>query len=127
MFRTKQKTALIRRSPTDLDDESPADFGPPQFDYRHKGGATPWPERHRFTDIKFGPSLIKAAWKSGLIVVAYVEGFEHPVAVTESRWNAAKCFEVKTLEGWRLPNRIRTLTSTVGLQSTGEWIDPHTG
>lgn len=127
MFRTKSKQTLIRRSPTDLDDETPAIVGPPQFDYRHRGGATPWPERHRFSGVKFGPALIKAAWKAGLVVVAYVDGFDHPVAVTESRWNPAKCFEVKTLEGWRLPNRIRTLTSAAGLQSTGEWIDPHTG
>lgn len=123
MFRTKQKTTLIRRSPTDLDDESPVATGPPQFDYRHRGGATPWPERHRFSGVKFGPALIKAAWKAGLVVVAYVDGFDHPVAVTESRWNAAKCFEVKTLEGWRLPRRLRTLTSSRGLQSTGEWIE----
>lgn len=124
MFRTKSKTALIRRSPTDLDDETPAAPGPPQFDYTHKGGATPWPERHRFTGIKFGPGLVKKAWKSGLVVVAYVEGFPNPVAVTETRWNAANCFEVKCAEGWRLPLRIRTLTSTRGLRSTGEWIEP---
>lgn len=115
---------IVRQSPTDLDDESPVKDQPPQFDYTARGGANNWPERHRFTGIKFGPSLIKAAWKSGLVVVAYIEGFPHPVAVTESRWNAAKCFEVKCSEGWRLPLRLRTLTSTRGLMSTGEWIEP---
>lgn len=124
MFRTKSKSTLIRRSPTDLDESPAVTPGPPLFDYTHKGGATPWPERHRYTGIKFGPALVKAAWKAGLVVVAYVEGFQHPVAVTETRWNAAKCFEVKTLEGWRLPLRVRTLASSKGLKSTGEWIEP---
>lgn len=113
-----------RQSPTDLDDSPNVTVGPPEFDYTHKGGATPWPERHKFTGIKFGPALIKAAWKAGLVVIAEVDGFPNPVAVTEARWNAAKCFEVKCQEGWRLPRRIRTLTSTRGLQSTGEYIEP---
>lgn len=115
-----------RHSPTDLDTPPESRDAAPnlQFDYTSRGGATPWPERHRFSGVKFGPALIRAAWKSGLIVVAYVEGFPNPVAVMESRWNPAKCFEVKTLEGWKLPLRLRTLTSTAGLQSTGEWIDP---
>lgn len=124
MFRTKSKSTLIRRSPTDLDESPAVDPGPPQFDYTHQGGATPWPQRHRFTGIKFGPALVKAAWKAGLVVVAEVNGFDHPVAVTEARWNAAKCFEVKTLEGWRLPNRIFTRVDARGLKSTGEWIEP---
>jgi hypothetical protein len=116
-----------RHSPTDLDepDEKPTPTRETlQFDYGYKGGATPWPERHKFSKVKFGPALVKKAWKSGLVVVAYVEGFPNPVAVTETRWNAANCFEVKCAEGWRLPLRIRTLTSTRGLQSTGEWIEP---
>lgn len=111
-----------RQSPTDLD--TPPDTTPNlQFDYRSKGGTAPWPERHRFSGVKFGPALVKAAWKSGLVVVAYIDGFPNPVAVTETRWNAAKCFEVKTLEGWRLPWRLRTLTSSKGLMSTGELIE----
>lgn len=117
----------MRRSPTDLDtpDEKPKPTAENlQFDYVHKGGATPWPERHKFSNVKFGPALIRAAWKSGLVVVAYVDGFDHPVAVTESRWNGAKCFEVKTLEGYRIPSRLRTLTSAVGLRSTGEYVEP---
>jgi hypothetical protein len=113
---------IVRQSPTDLDDSG--NITPSlQFDYRHKGGATPWPERHKFSGVKFGPALIKRAWREGLMVVAYIEGFPNPVAVTETRWNEAKCFEVKTLEGWRLPKRIRTLTDTKGLMSTGEWIE----
>lgn len=113
---------IVRQSPTDLDEAG--EVTPSlQFDYRRKGGATPWPERHKFSGVKFGPALVKAAWKSGLIVVAYVDGFPNPVAVTETRWNAAKCFEVKTLEGWRLPSRLRTLTSSEGLKSTGEFIE----
>lgn len=117
-----------RQSPTDLDTPPESSDAVTaanlQFDYTSKGGAKPWPERHRFSKVKFGPALIKAAWKAGLVVVAYVDGFDHPVAVTESRWNAAKCFEVKTLEGWRLPSRLKTLTNSKGLQSTGEYIEP---
>lgn len=124
MFRTKSKSTLIRRSPTDLDESPAVAPGPPLFDYTHKGGATPWPERHRYTGIKFGPALIKAAWKAGLVVVAYVEGFDHPVAVTETRWNAAKCFEVRTQGIWYLPKRIRTVEMSQALKSTGEWIEP---
>lgn len=116
-----------RHSPTDLDepDEKPKVTRETlQFDYRYKGGATPWPERHRFSKVKFGPALVKKAWQVGLIVLAEVDGFDHPVAVTEARWNAAKCFEVKALEGWRLPQRLFTRTDARGLQSTGEWIEP---
>lgn len=114
---------IVRQSPTDLDEAGEV-VPSLQFDYRRKGGAAPWPERHKFSGVKFGPALVKAAWKAGLIVVAYVDGFPNPVAVTETRWNAAKCFEVKTLEGWRLPLRLRTLTSSEGLKSTGEFIEP---
>lgn len=119
-----------RHSPTDLDD-APEEKSRPtpsianmQFDYRYKGGAKPWPERHKFSQVKFGPALIKTAWKVGLVVIAEIEGFPHPVAVTESRWNAANCFEVKTAEGWRLPSRVRTLKNIKGLQSTGEYVEP---
>lgn len=112
-----------RQGPQDFDDTAPSEVSY-QFDYRHKGGSKPWPERHRFSGVKFGPALIRAAWKSGLVVLAEIEGFDHPVAVTETRWNAAKCFEVKSLEGWRLPLRIFTRTDTRGLRSTGEWIEP---
>lgn len=116
-----------RQSPMDLDvpDERPTPSKENmQFDYRHRGGATPWPERHKFSRVKFGPSLIKTAWKVGLIVLAEVDGFPNPVAVTESRWNAAKCFEVKCQEGWRLPLRIYTRASVRGLSATGEYVEP---
>lgn len=113
-----------RQSPSDLDESPPSAKVAPEFDYTHKGGSKPWPERHKYTGIKFGPALIKAAWKGGLAVIAEVEGFPNPVAVTESRWNAAKCFEVKCCEGWRIPSRIRTLKSIKGLRSTGEYIEP---
>lgn len=117
-----------RQSPTDLDVPDERQRPTPsaenmQFDYRHRGGATPWPERHKFSKVKFGPALIKTAWKVGLVVIAYIEGFPNPVAVTEARW-FANVFQVKCAEGWRIPARIRTLTSVKGLQATGEWIEP---
>jgi hypothetical protein len=113
---------IVRQSPTDLDDESPAVIGPPQFDYQHRGGATPWPERHRFSGVKFGPRLVKAAWKAGLIVLAEIDGFPHPVAVKEARWTGG-VFEVETLDGPRIPRRIFTRTDIRGLRSTGEYIE----
>lgn len=116
---------IVRQSPTDLDDESPVTAGPPQFDYRHKGGAKPWPERHQFSGMKFGPGLIKAAWKAGLIVLAEIDGFPNPIAVREGQWTGG-VFEVKTLDGPRIPRRLFTRTDVRGLKSTGEWIDPAT-
>lgn len=118
----------MRHSPTDLDVPDEKQRPVPtaenmQFDYRYKGGAAPWPERHKFSKVKFGPALVKTAWSVGLVVIAYIEGFPHPVAVTEARWNKAKCFEVRTLEGWKLPVRIRTLTNARGLKSTGEYVE----
>lgn len=113
---------IVRRSPTDLD-ESGEIIPSLQFDYRHKGGASPWPERHRFSGMKFGPALVKAAWKAGLVVVAYVDGFPNPVAVTETRWNAARCFEVRTQGIWYLPSRIKTVQMSPALKSTGEYIE----
>lgn len=118
-----------RHSPTDLDEPDEKQRPTPttenmQFDYHYRGGSNCWPERHKYSKIKFGPGLIKKAWQVGLIVLAEVDGFDHPVAVTEARWNAAKCFEVKALEGWRLPQRLFTRTDARGLQSTGEWIEP---
>lgn len=114
-----------RESPTDLDTppDDPSAARNLQFDYTSRGGASPWPERHKFSRVKFGPALIRAAWKAGLVVVAYVDGFDHPVAVTESRWNAAKCFEVRSQGIWYLPKRIKTAKMSQALKSTGEYIE----
>lgn len=124
-----RRRSETRHSPTDLDQPDEKQKPTPsrenmQFDYHYRGGSRAWPERHKFSRVKFGPSLIKTAWKVGLVVIAEVDGFPNPVAVTESRWNAAKCFEVKVSEGWRLPLRIRTVKSVRGLRSTGEYIEP---
>lgn len=123
------RSSETRRSPTDLDEPDEKQKPAPsiknmQFDYHYRGGSNCWPERHKYSKIKFGPGLIKKAWQVGLVVIAYIEGFPYPVAVTESRWNTAKCFEVRSQGIWYLPLRLRTLTSTSGLMSTGEWIDP---
>lgn len=119
----------MRHSPTDLDVPDEKQRPTPtaenmQFDYRHKGGATPWPERHKHSKVKFGPALVKQAWSVGLVVIAYIEGFPHPVAVTEARWNKAKCFEVRSQGIWYLPVRLRTVRMSPALKSTGEYIEP---
>lgn len=111
-----------RQSPTDLDD-SPNTLPNYSFDYTRgtKHGEPSWPERHG--KERFGPALIGKAWKAGLVVVAEVEGFPHPVAATETRWGAAGVLEVKCSEGWRIPNRLWTRDTVKGLDSTGLLIE----
>lgn len=111
-----------RQSPTDLDD-APNVTVDYSFDYRRSNtpGQPSWPEKH--SGQKFGPSFIGKAWKAGLVVVAEVEGFPHPVAVTESRWGAAGVLQIKCAEGWKIPERIWTRTSAKGLDSTGLLIE----
>lgn len=94
-----------------------------EFDYRRSTtpGTSSWPEKHG--SEKFGPSLIKKAWKAGLIVVAEVEGFPYPVAAQELRWGAAGVIEVKTLEGYRVPERLWTRPNAKGLTSSGLLIE----
>ena len=104
-----------RQGPQDFDDTAPTDT-PLDFDYTHAGGVEPWPARHG--TMKFGPSLIKKAWAAGLVVVAEIEGFPYPVAVTDSHWFDS-IFEVKTLEGWKIPKRIWTRPDAKNLTSSG--------
>lgn len=102
-----------RQSPTDLDD-SPNITPSYEFDHRRctEPGKPSWPE-------KFGPSVVSKAWKSGLVVVAEVQGLPHPIAVTESRWGAAGVLQVKVSNCWQVPERIWTRTTVKGLDSTG--------
>ena len=105
-----------RQSPTDFDNTAPAQ---PKFDFDHRRNVVPgsasWPD-------KFGPGTIRKAWKAGLVVVAEIQGFPHPVAVAEARWNGG-ALEVKTLEGYRVAERIWTRPDTRGLLSTGELVE----
>lgn len=111
-----------RQAPTDLDD-NPDTLPSYEFDYRRSStpGTPSWPERHGRE--KFGPAIIKKAWKAGLVVVAEVEGFPYPVAAQEVRWGAAGVLEVKTLEGYRVPERLYTRSDAHGLTSTGILIE----
>lgn len=111
-----------RQSPTDLDD-SPDTLPNYSFDYTRgsKPGEPSWPEKHG--KEKFGPSLIGKAWKAGLIVVAEVEGFPHPVAVMESKWGGPGILLIKTLEGFKVPARIWTRPDARGLTSSGLLIE----
>lgn len=111
-----------RQSPTDLDTppEKVVDY---TFDYRRstEPGKPSWPEKH--SNQKFGPSFIKKAWQSGLVVVAEIEGFPHPVAAMEVRWGAAGVMEVRTLEGWKVPERLFTRPNAKNLTSSGLLIE----
>lgn len=111
-----------RQSPTDLDD-SPDTLPDYSFDYRRctEHGKPSWPEKHG--KEKFGPALIGKAWKAGLVVVAEVEGFPRPVAVTESRWGAAGVLQVRVSGSWCIPERLWTRTTVRGLDSTGLLVD----
>src|SRR5690349_9366655 len=100
-----------RHGPDEFDDIVPP---APDYTFDHRRDTTPgaqsWPD-------KFGPSNIRKAWKAGLVVVAEIEGFPHPVAVSEARW-MAQVLEVKTLEGYRVADRIWTRPDARGLRST---------
>jgi hypothetical protein len=106
-----------RQNPTDFDNTAPKDVDH-SFDHRRNitpGAPSSWPE-------KFGPANIRRAWKAGLVVVAQIEGFPHPVAVSEARW-MAQTLEVRTLEGYRVAERIWTRPNAIGLMSTGELVE----
>lgn len=111
-----------RQSPTDEDQIAPQEVSY-EFDYTRcsEPGKPSWPEKHE--GMKFGPSLIKQAWKKGLVVVAEVQGFPHPIAVQEMRWGEHGVLEVKTLEGYRVAERIWTRTSAKGMTSSGLLIE----
>ena len=110
---------ITRQSPTDLEDAGEIEQSL-EFDYTHAGGAEPWPKTHG--RVKFGPSLIRQAWSSGLIVLAEIDGFPSAVAVKEAQWTAG-VLEVKTLDGPRIPRRLFTRSDVKGLKSTGEYME----
>jgi hypothetical protein len=104
-----------RQGPGDFDDTAPQikSYG---FDYaRNVTGGDSWP-------LKFGPSTIAAAWRNKLVVVAEIPGFPYPVAVASARW-CGQVLEVKTLEGYRIADRIWTRESAKGLTSSGLLIE----
>lgn len=110
-----------RQSPGEFDESAPTEIDY-SFDYTRSTipGTPSWPEKH--SGQKFGPSFIKACWKKGLIVVAEVEGFPRPIAIQEMRWGPHGVLEVKTLEGFRIAERLFTRTSAKGLSSCGELL-----
>lgn len=108
-----------RQSPGEFDVSAPTTE---THDFDHRRNATPgsqsWPD-------KFGPANIRKAWKSGLVVVAEIEGFPYPVAVSEARWtDFQKTLTVKTLEGWKIADRIWTRPNARGLTTSGLLIEP---
>lgn len=111
-----------RQSPTDLDDS--ANVKPTyEFDLQRgtQHGQPSWPEKVQ--GEKFGPSFIGKAWKAGLVVVAEVAEFPHPVAVVESKWGGPGILLVKTLEGYKVPERIFTRPDARNLTSSGLLIE----
>lgn len=109
-----------RRDPTDFDNTAP-EAPSLEFDYQHKGGAEPWPLKHG--EMKFGPSLIKRALASGLMVYAEVENVPYPVMIKEANWDDANVLHVTTLEGPRIPQRLFTRPTAAGLTSSGLLIE----
>jgi hypothetical protein len=109
-----------RQNPGEFDTTAP-EVVSMEFDYRHAGGANPWPEKH--CGIKFGPALIKRAWASGLLVFAEVEGFPYPMAAKEARWTKNHVLEIVTLEGLALPTRLFTRKTARGVTVGGLLIE----
>lgn len=108
--------ANTRQSPTDQDDITPQE---PSFEFDHRRnilGGDSWPKG-------FGPSTVGKAWKAGLVVIAEIAGYPHPVAAVETRWNKAKVLEVKDQGGWHIPERLYTRKSVKGLMATGELLE----
>jgi len=105
-----------RQGPQDFDDTAPEVV---HYDFDHRRNVTPgsssWPD-------KFGPATIRKAWKAGLVVVAEIEGYPHPVAVQEARWEA-QTLTVKVLEGWKVADRVWTRPDTRNLTSSGLLIE----
>jgi hypothetical protein len=107
-----------RHGPDEFDNSAPEQ---PDFSFDYTRNSTPgsqsWPD-------KFGPTNIRKAWKAGLVVVAEIEGFPYPVAVSEARWTKTnKTLTVKTLEGWKIADRLWTRPDTKHLTSSGLLIE----
>jgi hypothetical protein len=114
--------ANARHNPGEFDNSAPTEASY-EFDIHRDtrpGAPSSWPER--INGQKFGPAFIKKAWQSGLVVIAEIEGFPHPVAVAEARWEG-QVLEVKCQEGFRVADRIWTRPNAKGLTSTGLLIE----
>jgi hypothetical protein len=115
---TKRLNWANRQGPGEFDKTAPEAV---HYDFDHRRNVIPgsqsWPE-------KFGPSSIKKAWKAGLVVVAEIQDFPHPVAIGEARWTEfGKVLVVKTLEGWKVADRIWTRPDARNLTSSGLLIE----
>lgn len=106
---TRQDRFNSRQSPTDLDDVPVKRVL--EFDITR-----PWPER--YFNQRFGPSLVRQALASGLVVVAEVADIPYPIAVKEARW-CGDVLEVMTLEGPRIAERLFTRKTMKGFTSSG--------
>lgn len=95
-----------RQSPTDLDQPEEKLAPILEFDL-----TKPWPAT--YYGSKFGPSLIRKALAAGLYIMAEIDEAPRPVVVSEARWEG-EVLEVLTLEGYRIPSRLFTLTSLSG-------------
>lgn len=117
MFRPRSNSSSnARQTPGELDDTPLKPIL--EFDYSRSQipGTGSWPSVH--FGQKFGPSLIRKALKAGLYVMAEIDDAPRPVAVNEARWagSSGSTLEVLTLEGYRIPSRVWTLTSLKGFQ-----------
>jgi hypothetical protein len=78
----------------------------------------PWPQR--YFNQRFGPSMVQRALRGGLVVYAEIAEAPYPIAIKEARWvGFGKILEVKTLEGWRVPERLFTRPDVTHLTGSG--------
>lgn len=113
---TRQQRFNSRQAPTDLDEPPPSKLAPIlQFDIvrLNKHGEPPWPPK--YFGNKFGPSFIRKVIKSGLYVMAEVNGFPRAVVISDASW-CDGMLVVQTAEGLVEPERLYTLTSLKGFK-----------
>lgn len=97
-----------RQSPTDIDaaPEKPAPVL--TFDL-----AAPFPERYH--GRRFGPALIDRSLAAGNYIIAELVGLPGQFPISSARWQF-DVLEVLTINGWRLPARLFTLTTLKGFK-----------
>lgn len=117
---TRLNWESTRHGPGEFDNSAPEEVDL-QFDYTHQGGSEPWPAKHG--TVKFGPSLIRRAWASGLFVYCEVDGWPHPVVAKEAQWCEGGVLEIITLEGPQIARRLFTRPTAQGLTVGGVLIE----
>ena len=104
-MRPRSDTRLLS---TDMD-EIPVKPEPRlDFDLR-----APFPEKYE--GQRFGPALIDRSLKAGNYVIAEIFNIDGQFPVTDARWDDV-ALQVLTVNGWRIPSRLFTLTTLKGFK-----------